>query len=56
MIFRLTQKGETLFDLSLIADNEYMAQQLSHNFQSDPERICRSILSLLSGDTGYLFS
>ena len=55
MVFRLTEKGKVLFELSLIAENEYMEQQMRHGFHSDPERIYRSILSLVSGDTGYLF-
>ena len=54
MIFSITDKQSTLFSLSLVVDNSYQEQQMRYNFQNEPERIYRAILSLLSGDPDYL--
>ena len=54
MIFSLTEENVPLFSLSVVADNDYMEAQMRINFQSDPERIYRSILALVSGETDYI--
>ncbi|MBQ9467809.1 MAG: DUF4364 family protein [Clostridia bacterium] len=53
MIFEITEKGAPLFSLSMTVDNSYMEQKMRYNFQNDPERIYRAILSVISGDSSF---
>ena len=54
MAFEIKENGASIFRLELLADNSYMEQQRRYNFQAEPERIYRSILALLTGESDYL--
>ena len=48
------EKENELLQISLQADNSYQARQMTLHFEEQPEIIYRSVLSLLSGDAGFL--
>ena len=52
--FGLSEKENELLQISLQADNSYQARQMTLHFEEQPEIIYRSVLSLLSGDAGFL--
>lgn len=54
MTFAIKEKEEVLMQVALIADNAYQASKMSMHFQSQPEIVYRSVLSLLSGDANYV--
>ena len=54
MAFTMQEKGESIMEIFIVADNDYQAEQMSYNFQDHPEVIYRSVLSLLSGDANFL--
>lgn len=53
---KLTEKDSTLLELTVKADNVYLAEKMRYNFESHPETVYRSIISLLSGDAGFLLT
>ena len=53
MVFSIVEDNRTIFSLQMLVDNEHLEQLMRTAFQTDPERIYRSILSVMSGDTTF---
>lgn len=51
----LNEKDSSLLDLSLTVDSEDRAVWIEHNFQNDPEKMYKAIISLLQGSEKLIF-
>ena len=53
--FSLTRDDGEIFRLEFISDNERMTERVRMNVDYAPEDIYKSILSIITGDSAYLF-
>lgn len=52
----IIEKGESIFEIKLIADNAAQLELMSYTFDADPERIYKGVLTLLTGKSDYFLS
>ena len=55
VICSFTEKGEIIFNQSLVVDTEDRAVRMKQNFYERPEAIYKGVLALMAGNVNYLF-